>query len=357
MWSPPPGTARELVVAGDDREAAGDLAVRDRDARCRGHRDGARHTGNHLDGDAVCLAREPLLASTPQHVGVAPLEADDRTTRQRLGDEEVVDALLRDGVLPGCLADVDDPHAGGEAVDHRAGRQAVDDDDVGHGEQLAGARREQPLGAGSTPHQRDPAPVVPRLSAAQVECPAGEDVVDRAGHVGAQCPVGAGVCGDGHRDVPDGGRRGGGELRRGAVEEGGQAPDAGSHGVGQDRVVDGQVAGRRVDEPGTVEVVGTGVVPLGPRDLPRQREGGQLLAEPGGDDLDECSSIDEGLHTRGRRRAAPDRDDAPPGEVEPDGQGHRGCSPGASASAMTAARVRPSSGSTRRNAPPRREVE
>lgn len=52
-----------------------------------------------------------------------------------------------------------------------------------------------------------------------------------------------------------------------------------------------------------------------------------------------------------------DGDDASSGEVEADGQGHCGCSPGATASAMTAARVRPSSGSTRRKAPPGREVE
>ena len=41
---------------------------------------------------------------------------------------------------PGGLADVDDPHGGGQPVDDTARREPVDHHDVGRGEQLAGAR-------------------------------------------------------------------------------------------------------------------------------------------------------------------------------------------------------------------------
>ena len=57
VWSVPGGTRGQLVVAGDDGEAAGHAAVGDRDAGRGGHRDGARHAGHDLDPDAVRLAR------------------------------------------------------------------------------------------------------------------------------------------------------------------------------------------------------------------------------------------------------------------------------------------------------------
>ena len=159
---------RDVLVAGDDGEAAGHAAVGHRYAGCRGNAHRARHAGHHLDAYAVCLARVALLAAAAEHVGVAALEPDDAEAALRLLDEDVVDPRLGHRVVPGRLPDVDDAHRGREPVDDGAGGEPVDDDDVGRGEQLVSARRQQAVGAGPAADEGDPAvlPVRPCCRAA-----------------------------------------------------------------------------------------------------------------------------------------------------------------------------------------------
>ena len=64
--------------------------------------------------------------------------------------------------------------------------------------------------------------------------------------------------------------------------------------------------------------------------------------------------LEERADTAGRDRSAPDGDHPAAPQVERQREAHERPSPGAGASAIAAARVYPSSGSTRRKAPPRR---
>ena len=57
----------------------------------------------------------------------------------------------------GGLADVDDPHAGGQPFDDGARGEPVDHHDVGRREQLAGPRGQQPVGPRPAADEGDPA--------------------------------------------------------------------------------------------------------------------------------------------------------------------------------------------------------
>ena len=129
MWSRPPPSVADLVVAGDDGEGRRDAAVRERDAGDRGHRDGARDPRHDLDLDAGVLARSELLAAAAEDVRVAALESHDGLAVAGELHEQRVDRVLRHGVVAGELADVDDLGAqldavGGESVEHARGRRA-----------------------------------------------------------------------------------------------------------------------------------------------------------------------------------------------------------------------------------------
>ena len=131
VWSVPGGSAGISLVARDDGEAPRHAAVGDGDAGRRGHGDGARHAGHDLDRDAVRLAREPLLAAAPEHVGVAALEPHDPRPRCASSTRMRVDPVLRDRVVSRGLADVDDPHRRGQPGDDPPRCQPVEDHDVG----------------------------------------------------------------------------------------------------------------------------------------------------------------------------------------------------------------------------------
>ena len=104
----------ERRVARDDGEEVADAAVRERDAGGAGHRDGARDAGDHLDGHAGAVAGEHLLAAAAEHVRVAALQAHDVAAGERVLDEQRLDLVLRDGVVAGALADVDELGRRGE---------------------------------------------------------------------------------------------------------------------------------------------------------------------------------------------------------------------------------------------------
>ncbi len=217
---------------------------------------------------------------------------------------------------------------------------------------------EEAVGARAAADEGDPAGAGSSGSPPEVDGAAGEQPVDGAGDVAGENRVAGGV--RRHRDgaVWRGHQGGGRQGRRSGVRARGvEAPDPGGERVGAHRLVHTRVARPDDDEPRLIEVGRTGVLPCGPGHPARHRQLLELLTEPRGDHVHERAGVDERPRAADDGRSPAHHERPAPGEVEPDGQGHRGCSPGATASAMTAARVRPSSGSTRRKAPPRREVE
>src|SRR6478609_3046170 len=363
---------RDVLVARDDGEAARDAAVGHGYAGRRGHADSARHAGHHLDPNAVCLAGVALLAAAAEDVGVAALEAHDAEAALGLLDEEVVDARLRHRVVAGGLADVDDAYRGRQPVDDGAGRETVDDDDVGRGEQLVAACGQEAVDARAAADERHPAATAVRAGAAQVERARDErqihPVADRHGETGAP----GGIRSHGNPTV--GGRHvGAGSDARGRADgvRGVDAPDAQRLGVGGDLAVDGRLARRRVGEPRAGEVSRSGVVALEPLDAAGVGQVVQVLAQPGGDDPYDRALVEEGPDPARGHGPATDGDDEPTGQVEDDRQGRfqishssspSGCvgasaAVGSVAPTMPAATVRPSCASMSRNDPPRREVE
>ena len=136
----------DLVVAGDDRERGGEPAMGERDPRDRRHRDRARDAGHDLDVDAGVAAERDLLAAATEDERVAALQAHDVLALAGEGHEQLVDGVLRHGVVAGELADVDDLGAQRDAlvcesVEHSARAEPVGHDDVGRLERAQPADR------------------------------------------------------------------------------------------------------------------------------------------------------------------------------------------------------------------------
>ena len=106
-----------------------------------GHRDDAGEPRNDVHRDPRGQARGDLLAAAAVDERVAALEADDAQAAPRALDEDLVDLVLRHGVVSGALSDVDDLDVGSELAEHAGGAEAVGHDDVGLGEQRAGRAR------------------------------------------------------------------------------------------------------------------------------------------------------------------------------------------------------------------------
>ncbi len=144
------------VVRRDDGEAAGQPAVRHRDAGGRGHRHGGRDPGHDLDRDAGRDASDGFLAAAAEHVRVAALEPDHPLAFAGPLDQHVVDLLLRQGMRVRRLPGFDDLDVGLELRQQPARAESVDDDDVRLGEQPTAAHRDQPGVARPTTDERDP---------------------------------------------------------------------------------------------------------------------------------------------------------------------------------------------------------
>ena len=135
-------------MAGDERDAAGDVAVGDGDAGVGGRGDAGRHPGHDLERDAGLREHERLLAAAAEHERVAALEAHDALARAGVLEQQAVRVVLRELRALALLADVDELRAG-PRVRERLGRdQAVVEDDVGGAEQLDRAHGEQARVAG-----------------------------------------------------------------------------------------------------------------------------------------------------------------------------------------------------------------
>jgi len=345
-----------------------------------GHR--GRHPGDHLDGNPVGRTVDRLLTASAEDERVAALEPDDVAAKPGVLDEDLVDPHLRNRVVTGRFADVDDLHVRAQRVEQVARSEPVGDDDVRGGEQLAAADGDQSWVAGTAADEGDAAELRtrlgPRVSAADRQQPAVEPREDRVAD--RRRPSRVTPAGDrhgdplGHGPVRAPGHRGGPHAR-GVGVVGPDTPDAVRLARRRDHGVDRRRVGRRVHQPGRLrfENVTRLEPPLPPAEPSSAGRLTDLAAGVGSDDVDGRS----GGQPRPQRRPA-----APPAEAwrgipecRPRGllqrwAGRRGTTDGRSggqnsgspamalgrgpSSAMPAARVVPSASSTSRKAPVRR---
>ena len=102
----------------------------DRDAGVGRSGDGRRHARHHLEGDAVAGQLQRFLAAAPEDEGVAALEPRHPQPGLRLFDQQGVDAVLRQLLLPSRLAREHPLGGRRRVVQQRRVRQPVVDDDV-----------------------------------------------------------------------------------------------------------------------------------------------------------------------------------------------------------------------------------
>ena len=102
-----------VLVAGDHGEVRRHAAVGDRDAGVRRRPDGAGDAGDDLERDPGGGQGLGLLAAAAEHERIAALEAHDAAGATPGLDEHLVDLLLGEVDLPGCLARGDELGAGG----------------------------------------------------------------------------------------------------------------------------------------------------------------------------------------------------------------------------------------------------
>jgi hypothetical protein len=146
-----------VLVAGDQRDGARAVAVRDRDARVGRGRDAGGHAGHDLERDAGGAQDERLLAAAPEDERVAALEPHDELAGAAVLDQQPVDLVLGHRRPAALLADVDQLGAGACAVERGRGDQAVVEDHVGLRDQLERAGGQQAGIAGTGADEVDAA--------------------------------------------------------------------------------------------------------------------------------------------------------------------------------------------------------
>jgi hypothetical protein len=95
-----------VLVAGNERDRGGGIAVRDRDARVRRSGNAGRHTRHHLERHARSGERLGLLTAAPEHERVATLQAHHALAGSGKLDQQPVRLLLGDRSRAGLLADI-----------------------------------------------------------------------------------------------------------------------------------------------------------------------------------------------------------------------------------------------------------
>jgi len=140
-------------VSGDDGERAGDITVRDRNARVGRGGDGARYARHDFKRDSGAVAVERLFAAAPEHKRIATLQPHNQFARLRLFDQQRVDLWLWDAVIVLCLARVDHFGVGAHLAQQFMGNQAVMDDDIGAPQQRQALDGDQARIAGTRPHE------------------------------------------------------------------------------------------------------------------------------------------------------------------------------------------------------------
>ncbi len=261
-------------MAADHVERGDRAPVRERDARERRDAQRARHARHDVDRHARRAAREHLLAAAPVDERVAALEPHDAPPALRLLDEDRVDLVLRHGVVPGGLADVDHLDAGRELVEHVDRPEPVRDDDVRLRERPAAPEGEQVHGARSPAHERHAPETAGRRAVAPLVGPAGAQVLgDRVAHRARPPRVGASPLprAVGLSSLPSAPGRG--DVRDDPDEH---VAAAGRRG----RARGALVRGPGVDAPGAARGGPRGDVPVGPR-VVRRREHEPRVLEVG----------------------------------------------------------------------------
>ena len=124
------------------------------DTSVGGGGDGRGHAGHNLEGDAGSGESLSLLTTAAEHEGIAALESHDGFTGESLGDEQVVDFGLAQGLAPALLAD-EDRFGIGRQLQQRRIQEAVVDDYVGHTQHMLALASEEPGVAGAGADQVD----------------------------------------------------------------------------------------------------------------------------------------------------------------------------------------------------------
>src|SRR3990172_5026128 len=130
-------------MAGHHGKRGGHPPVSDGDAGRRGYRNRRADAGHHLPRHPCAGARQNLLATAPEHEGIAALEADDEAPRLSVVDQDGVDGRLLEAVPPRRLAREDPERALGRLVEQLGGREPIVDDHLGATEPSEAAERHE----------------------------------------------------------------------------------------------------------------------------------------------------------------------------------------------------------------------
>jgi hypothetical protein len=129
-----------VLVAGDEADRGGEIAVGDRDARVGGGSHARGDAGHDLEVDARLDQLLALLAPAPEDVRIAALEAADDEAGPGLLHDQVVDLVLGQGVVPALLAHVQDLAIRLAPLQEVGVGQVVVDHDVAGLDDLLGAQ-------------------------------------------------------------------------------------------------------------------------------------------------------------------------------------------------------------------------
>ena len=144
-----------ILVAGHERDRAGELPMRNRDSRISRCGDPGRDPGHDLELDTCGQQRLGLLAATTEHERIAALEADDQPAAGPVLEQQPLDLLLRHRGAAAFLPRVDQRRVGPRARERLFWNQPVIDDHLGGGDQLQRPGRQQPGVAWTRPNQVD----------------------------------------------------------------------------------------------------------------------------------------------------------------------------------------------------------
>ena len=140
-----------VLVAGDEGDRGGVVAVGDRDARVGGGRDAGGDAGHDLELDPGLAQRFALLAAAAEDERVAALQPHHALAGPRRLDQPLADLLLRHRGHPGLLADVDQLGVLARPVERSRRDQPVVVDRVGVGDQVERALVISPGSPGPAP--------------------------------------------------------------------------------------------------------------------------------------------------------------------------------------------------------------
>ena len=132
-----------FLVAGDERDGGGELAVGHRDAGVGGSGDARGDARHDLERDAGLQAHERLLAAAAEHERVTALQPHHVPPGPRVVEQQPVGLRLRHLLAAALLADVVQLGVGARAGERLGRDQPVVQDHVRARDQLRGAHGQQ----------------------------------------------------------------------------------------------------------------------------------------------------------------------------------------------------------------------